>query len=648
MSDIQELEDRVAAFDSSGNETPETVDLMVRLARKVGANEPKRALDISRRALEIARRLDYDLGIAYGTLSIGLAEMVLSNHDAALPILRDSLSLFDALTDPEGRGRNLAALAQVDLSMGEYDRALANAFKALKLFKESGNQSEEAWTVHGIGAGYHELGDYERALEYENRAMKMFRDMENPIGEARTLSGIGTIYQTLGDYEEAADYHQRALDIFQSQSNLMGEARALNDLGAIYQNVDDYERARDLHQQSLEIRRRMGYRQAESTSLLNLGHLAIKELDAALAIDTLSDALEIATQVRAKPRVYQCHEALSLAYELAGNLDKALDHHRTFHRIKEEVTGEEAVSRVKNLQIEFEVEKSEHAAEIARLKNVELQEKNTQLEELLSELKAAETQLIQAEKMAALGGIVAGIIHELNTPVGVINSAVGLVSKCTADLQMALKTGSTAEEIRANRNLQTALESLEENKHVTELAIKRIGKLVTSLKSFTRIDRAVFEPIDIHEGIETTLTLLETRIGNRIQVVLEYGALPLVPSYVSELNQMFLNLLTNAAQAIRGEGTITIRTRAESGRVKLEFSDTGVGIPEDQLSRLFDPTFSKTGSRVKASLGLIASYNIVEKHSGRITVESEVGRGTTLTVSLPTSLQMWPQLTGGR
>ena len=478
--------------------------------------------------------------------------------------------------------------------------------------------------------------------------MTMFRELEIPIGEARALSGIGTVYQTLGDYEEAADYHQRALEIFQAQGNLMGEARALNDIGAIYQNVDEYERARDFHQRSLQIRRRMGYRQAESTRLLNLGHLAIKENNAERAINTLLNALKIATQVKAKPRIYQCHEGLSLAYELAGDLDKALDHHRTFHRIKEEVTGEEAVSRVKNLQIEFEVEKSEQAAEIARLKNVELRKTNDQLEELLAELKAAEAQLIQAEKMAALGGIVEGIIHELNTPVGVINSAVGLISTCTADLQTALKSGSTAEEIRADRKLQTALQSLEENEHVTELAINRIGKLVASLKSFTRIDRAVFEPFDLHEGIETTLTLLKTRIGNRIQIVREYGTLPMVRCYASELNQMFFNVLTNATQAIRGEGTITIRTHAESGRVRLKFSDTGVGIPADKLPRLFDPTFGKTGSRVKASLGLIASYNIVAKHSGQITVESEVGSGTTLTVSIPTGLQMWPQLAGGR
>ncbi len=646
MTDIQELEDKFEAFKASGSDSPEMVDLMVRLARKLGADEPQRALDVSRRALEIARRLDYDAGIAYGTLSIGVALLVLSNHESALPVLTNSLSLFDALNDPEGRSRNLAALAQVELSMGEYDRALANAFEALKLFRELGNQDDEAWTVHGIGSGYHELGDYERALEYENRAMTMFRELENPIGEARTLSGIGTVYQTLGDYDEAAEYHQRALDIFQAQGNLMGEARALNDIGAIYQNVDEYERARDFHERSLQIRRRMGYRQAESTSLLNLGHVAIKESNAALAIDTLQNALEIAIEVRAKPRVFQCHEALSRAYELSGDLDKALDHQRTFQRIKEEVAGDEAASRVKNLQIEFEVAKSEQAAEIARLKNVELRKKNNQLEELLADLQAAEAQLIQAEKMAALGGIVGGIIHELNTPVGVINSAVGLISKCTGDLQAALKMGSTAEEIRADRSLQAALESLEENKQVSELAIKRIGKLVDNLKSFTRIDRAVFEPIDLHEGIETTLTLLETRIGNQIHVVRDYGSLPLVPSYVSELNQMFLNLLTNAVQAIRGEGTITIRTRTDIGRVTLEFSDTGVGIPADELPRLFDPTFSKTGSRVKASLGLIASYNIVEKHGGQIAVQSEVGQGTTLTVSLPTSLQMWPQLSG--
>lgn len=172
---------------------------------------------------------------------------------------------------------------------------------------------------------------------------------------------------------------------------------------------------------------------------------------------------------------------------------------------------------------------------------MELREKNEQLEHLLSELKAAEAQLIQSEKMAALGGIVGGIVHELNTPLGVISSAAGMVSKCTTDIQTALEVGSSAEDIRSDTALKTALETLEENKRLTELATERIGQIVGTLKSFARLDRAVFEPVDLHDGIETPLALLENRL-QRIDVVRDYGTLPLVRCYSSEMNQLFLNL----------------------------------------------------------------------------------------------------------
>jgi signal transduction histidine kinase len=330
---------------------------------------------------------------------------------------------------------------------------------------------------------------------------------------------------------------------------------------------------------------------------------------------------------------------------LKGDPATALKHHQEFHRVKEEVMGEEAVARVKNLQITFAVEKSEHETEIARLKNVELKEKNQQLQELLDELRATQSQLVQSEKSAALGGIVAGVVHELNTPLGVITSATDLAAKCTEDVVEVLQSGESIEEIRDSRSLQASLEALSDNCRATDLAIARIEKVVGSLKSFARLDGAVFEQVDVHEGVETTLTLLENRLQGRIEVMREFGQLPRISCYPSEINQVFMNLLTNAIQAIEGPGRITIRTRRTGGRVELEFSDTGVGIHADRIEHLFDPTFTRTGSRVKASLGLVACYNIIQKHSGEISVSSEVGLGSTFTVILPVGLQMWPQIT---
>ena len=208
-------------------------------------------------------------------------------------------------------------------------------------------------------------------------------------------------------------------------------------------------------------------------------------------------------------------------------------------------------------------------AEISRLKNVELREKNEQLQDLLRELKEAETQLVQQEKMAALGKLVAGLVHEVNTPLGAINSVSDTVARGIVNIIDVVETAGSVEEIRENRKFARALDILHQNSRVAIDAVNRIGRIVNSLKNFIRLDEADFQEADIHEGLDSTITLLEHEFSGRIEAVRAYGELPLVQCYASELNQVFMNLLANAAQAIEGNGTITVRTSHQGGYVRV-------------------------------------------------------------------------------
>ena len=648
MKHVHELESQIQLLDTKGGEETLKVDLLSRLSYELASEEPKRALKIAGEARDLAVGLSYERGIAYSLLGIGFSQSMLSDHGAALPTLFESLPMFDRLEDRFGRARNLMAIAQTQLSMGDYSQALSNGFEGLKTFRELGRRLDEAWMLYGIAVAYHELGDYDRSLEQHRKSMEIFKELDSCVGQARSLTGIGTVYQSQGELEKAAEHQRRALEIFRGEGNRIGESRALNDIGTVYQQLGQFDQAREFHLKSLKIRRQTGNRQAESTSLLNLGTLDMEEGHLPEALKTLLEALEIARAAGATPRIYQCHHALAEVYKRQEDLRRALEHYQQFHRLKEEVAGEEAVSRIKNLQIGHAIEKSEREAEITQTKNKELEDKNRQLENLLGELKATQAHLIQSEKMAALGGIVSGIVHELNTPVGVINSAIDVSSQFATDIMTSLSAGRSIDEIRDEGALASTLDALGENNRATRLATARIEKFVNSLRSFARLDGAVFEQVNVHDGIETTLDLLEGRLRDKISVVKDFGELPLVSCYSSELNQVFLNLLTNAIQAINrkgtGSGTITIRTRLEAGRVKIEFSDTGGGIAADEIDRLFDPTFSRKGSRVKASLGLVACYNIMEKHGGEIRVDSQEGQGSTFTLVLPVSRQIWPQM----
>ena len=167
---------------------------------------------------------------------------------------------------------------------------------------------------------------------------------------------------------------------------------------------------------------------------------------------------------------------------------------------------------------------------------------------------------------------------------------------------------------------------------------QRIKEIVLGLRTFSRLDEAERKSVDLHEGIDSTLTLLEHHMKDRIVVEKQYGDLPMVECYAGQLNQVFMNMLTNAVDAIEGEGTITIGTRVENDGVAITFSDTGAGISEEAQSQIFDPFFTTKDIGKGTGLGLSIRYGIVEKHGGKIGVESEAGKGTTFTIVLPTQM----------
>ncbi len=163
----------------------------------------------------------------------------------------------------------------------------------------------------------------------------------------------------------------------------------------------------------------------------------------------------------------------------------------------------------------------------------------------------------------------------------------------------------------------------------------RMAKIVQSLRSFARLDEALFQEVDIHENIDTTLTLLSHELIEKADVIKEYGEIPRIQCYPNELNQAFMNVLQNAAQAIDQQETITITTYAGEIQIYVKITDTGKGIPTEDLSQIFDPGFTTQSDGVGKGLGLPIAYNIIQKHHGEIKADSIIGKGTEITIALP-------------
>jgi signal transduction histidine kinase len=289
-----------------------------------------------------------------------------------------------------------------------------------------------------------------------------------------------------------------------------------------------------------------------------------------------------------------------------------------------------------------------------------VEERTEKLSNALTDLKESQVQLVQAEKMSSLGQLVAGISHEINTPllylannaeltqerVGVLTE---FVSECTSALCVSRSKfkGSTeyqAHLIKSLRKIQKLLREQELEATVEELGdlnrdsiegLEDLSNMAQSLKDFSRLDRAPVDSFDVNAGIEKTLTIARNIIKHKAEVVRNFGELPPIECSPSKINQVFLNLITNAAQAIEDQGEIKITTETKSDEVMISISDNGCGIPVENLSKIRDPFFTTKEVGSGTGLGLSIVEDIVRSHGGRLLIESEVGVGSTFCVVLP-------------
>ncbi|MEN8161884.1 MAG: ATP-binding protein, partial [Myxococcota bacterium] len=247
------------------------------------------------------------------------------------------------------------------------------------------------------------------------------------------------------------------------------------------------------------------------------------------------------------------------------------------------------------------------------------------VDERTRELRETQVQLVQSEKMRSLGQLVAGVAHELNNPIGFVHANLQLLDDYVGRLLRADL------EPQKRRKTQDAIAKLlSRSREGTE----RVKQIVQDLRTFSRTDQAELQQVQLGDEIDRTLALIEARLKN-IRVERDYGELPPVRCFAGQLNQVFLNLLMNACDALDGEGTIRIRTRAEGDGVVLVFEDDGPGMPEDVLTRIFEPFFTTKPVGQGTGLGLSLSHGIVARHGGTMEVHSRPGEGARFTLRLP-------------
>jgi len=251
---------------------------------------------------------------------------------------------------------------------------------------------------------------------------------------------------------------------------------------------------------------------------------------------------------------------------------------------------------------------------------------------IYEDLMKSQGQLMQSDKLATIGLLTAGIVHEINNPLAAVNLALSLMEN------QIQKFTKIAEKLApaASAEMQALLNDSTEYVTQGKTCVANMAHIVADIRMFSRSDKGIVNNENMNDVIDSVISIVWNSLKNKVTIVKEPGDLPKIKCNAQQLSQVFLNLIVNASQAMEGQaGTITVRTALKNGRVIINISDTGSGMPKEVMDRIFEPFFTTKGAETGTGLGLSITHDIIKRHNGEISVASEVGKGTTFTISLP-------------
>ena len=681
------------------------IDLLNLEAWQKRISDSNTAQRVSLSVIEKSRQLHYEKGLAEGLRTQGFCLIRLSFYKEAEACLNEALSIFEHQDDTDTSSSvyeylgivqrnwgNLGiSLEYIDKaltlsqkannrenetthhyqlgvtyrSLGNYEKALENFFKSLSLSRSVNYYLMEGYCINVIGSVYFEVEDYESALDYYQQGLQLRRQSGDKWGEAGSLDNIGFVHSKMGKWEKAVEFCEQSLAINKITGDKKGQANALVHIAEVHKQTANLKQADQYAKESLQIRQVVGDRKGEAEVLLFLSDLQLTNYDAAslpLLLEKARSALKIAEEIKATDLLSRAHFILYDIYKTAGEFQQALPQLEQHINLERQSHKDAINQKIVNLQISHRTEEAKKEAEIFRLRNVELaalyDESNRQREEIelqkqkaektLSELKAAQKQLIQSEKMASLGELTAGIAHEIQNPLNFVNNFSDVNKELLEELIEEVDKGNI-EEVKAIAN--DVISNEEKINHHG----KRADAIVKGMLQHSRSSHGIKEPTDINALCDEYLRLsyhgmrakeksfnatIKTDFDNTI------GNINIIPQ---DIGRVVLNLLTNAfyivdekkKQNVPGyEPTVTIKTaqnHLSGGRgaeVLISVSDNGKGIPQKVLDKIFQPFFTTKPTGQGTGLGLSLSYDIIKAHGGEIKLETKEGEGTTFIVLL--------------
>ncbi len=582
-------------------------------ARRVSDYEA--ALLSYQQALEAFMQIDEEEGIRRSLRQIGLVHQTVNRHDQALEYFGKELEIWERIEDNTGIAGTLINIAITYFYITQFDLALEYYFKALDLVMEQSVNAMHANIYVNVANVYMAISEYTSSMEHQLRALEIYRQVGDAFGESRTLLNIGWNYFQMYQFERALEYGQQALQQFEVLEDREQKASALLQIGQVYTRLSMHDEALEYLERSLELARVVGNQRAAVDALCAIGNMYNTSGNMTQAEGYYKQALDIAVSIGNRQWEYELYESLAQVYEKLDQPHKSLQHYKQFIAIKDDVQDERRRQAISEMQMRFNVEKSEREKEIYRLKNIELADALSKVE-LLNEYLAE----INSEKNELLG-IVA---HDLKNPISGLSMSLSLLSNY-------LPRMSQEEIVRQVGTMSKT--------------VQRMETIVSKLLDLNILDsgKIVFQPatFDLNEAICTVMDDYGDRMREK-NIAARFDLADCAVSAFADRSavlEVFDNLISNAVKYSPRDTVITVRSRIVNDKAHFEVEDNGPGIDPADHDKLFKKFVrlgaQPTGGESSTGLGLSIVRKLVDAMHGRVWCESTLGSGAIFLVELP-------------